>query len=150
MAVNQFKLVNNSSNKGIKFHYAEGFGDNITISNVSVQNPSQSASNNYARNWGGFKRILSVQFVLANDGTDKSTDGSSKVTLTAQHDHVMDTIIQVPGAGDSVSDITYTMTVWMDGAAKTYTGALEDISINGSNANGNQLAGSFNLFEAGG
>lgn len=150
MVVNQFKLVNNSNNKGIKFHFAEGFNDNITISNVSVQNASSTSGTNYSRNWGGFKRIINVSFVLYNDGTDKSTDGSNKITLTQQHDHLMETIVQGTGSGDSVPDITYTATIWMDGAAKTYTGSLEDINISGRKDSANQLSGSFNIFEAGG
>lgn len=146
MVVNQFQIVNNDNSTGIKFHWADAYGDSITINNISVQQPGASASSNYSRNWGGFKRLISVDFVLFSDGsTDKSTDGSTKITLSQQQDHLMDTVVQ--GNNGTQSDVTYTVTIYRDGATKTFTGSLEDISIRASTSESNMLRGSLNLFE---
>jgi hypothetical protein len=142
--INQFKLVNNDNSKGIKFHYAKGVKDNITISNVTVQQTGKTASDNYARNWGGFKRIISVDFVLKNDGSDKSTAGDSIVTLNQQWDYLMDQVIQ--GNLNGAQNVTYTATIYIEGATKTYTGAIEDITIGENQGDSNSLAGSFNLY----
>ncbi len=144
--VNQFQIVNNDNSTGLKFHFANGVNDNITIYNLSFQLPGASASSNYSRNWGGFKRLITIDFVLTNDGTDKSTDGSSKITLSQQQDHLMETVIQ--GNSTGTTNVSYTITIYRDGATKTYTGSIEDITINWTNSEANQMGGTLNLFEA--
>ena len=79
-----------------------------------------------------------------NDGSDKSTDASSKVTLSDQWDHLMDDVIQ--GNSTAQSSVTYTVTLYRDGATKTYTGVIEDINVTGGQK-GTVLTGSFNLTE---
>ena len=151
MGVNEFKLERlNSSNvsqKGIKFLIASGLGDNITVNNISFAQPGSTSDNNFSQNWGGFKRLISVDAILHDDGTDKSTDGSSKITLTQQHDHLMGPggVIQV----GSAVDFKYRTTIYMNGASKTITGSVEDISIRADTSNSNILRVTFNMFEAG-
>ena len=59
MVVNEFKLErldsNGATTKGIKFHWARAFSDNITVNNISVPLAGQDSSSNYSANWGGFK-----------------------------------------------------------------------------------------------
>lgn len=143
--LNQFKIVNNDNSKGLKFAWAEGFGDSITINNITIPSAGQDASQNYVANFGGFKRIIRVDFVLQNDGTDKSTDGSSKITLSQQADHLMDTGGVVQGNSTGQYNVTYTVTIYRDGATKEYTGGVEDISVDWDSSNGILMKGSFNL-----
>ena len=140
--INQFKIVNLDNNKGLKFHYAESFGNNITINSVSIPAAGQAASQNYVANFGGFKQIINVSFVLFNDGTDKSTDASNKIKLSEQEDHLLDNVIQGNSTGQS--NVTYQVTVWRDGLAKTYEGMIEDVSTNATE-NPLIMVGSFNL-----
>lgn len=141
--VDQFRIVNNDNSKGLKFHYAESFGDAITINNVSVAAPGQSASQNFIRNFGGFKRIINVDFMLFNDGTDKSTDASSKITLSQQRKHLQGDTGVIQGNSTGQSSVTYTVSIFEDGAITEYTGGIEDINVRYSD--GMRLAGSFNL-----
>jgi|SRR6056297_2584286 len=148
MATNQFKIVNNSNSKGLKFLSATALTDNITINNVSIASAGQQSSQNFSRNYGGFKRLITVNFILNNDGTDKSTDASSKVTLSEQQDHLLgdDGVIQGVGVGDTQSDIKYTLTIYRDGATTDLTGNVEDISLNYGGQESNILQGSLNFY----
>jgi len=148
--VNEYKIVNNSNSSGIKFHFARNSTDSISVQNINIKQPGKSADNNYSRNWGGFDRIISVDFVLANDGSDKSTDAASKVTIASQKNYLMENVVQGVGGGDSVSDITYTLTLFEDGASKTYTGTIENISCKwGSDGESNFYTGSISFYQAG-
>lgn len=147
MVIGQYRLTNNSNSKGIKFHYARGVNQSVTIQNIKIKSPGNPASSNYAANWGGFDRIISVEFVLRNDGTDKSTNGSSKVTLSQQEDFLLDEIIQ--GDNGVQSNVSYTLRIYRDGAAKTYTGVVEDISLNSDiSGDSTQITGTLNFYEA--
>ena len=143
--VNEFKLVNNDNSKGIKFMFAQGYGDNITINNVVIPAAGQSSDNNFVRNYGGFKRIIRVDFTLYNDGSDKSTDASSKVSLSEQRKHLMDSSGVIQGDSTGQSNVTYTVTLYEDGASTTYTGGVEDITCDFAGDNAMVLSGSFNL-----
>ena len=145
MVVNEFKIVNNDSVKGLKFHWGEVVADNITINNVTIAAAGQSSTANFATNFGGFRRLITVDFTLFNDGTDKSTDLSSKITLTQQWDHLMDTVVQ--GFSTAQSNVTFTLTTFSDGASRTYNGVLEDINLNGDpRTGGNKIEGILTLF----
>lgn len=149
--INQFKLERlnsaGTSVKGIKFHFGSTNSDNITFNNISFAQPNASADNNYISNLGGFKRLVSIDFALFNDGTDKSTDSSSKVTLTQQISNLMasDGILQGKASGESLSDVTFRLTVYEDGASLTYNGVLEDFTLDKSSSNGNIVRGSLTL-----
>ncbi len=143
--VNEFKLVNDNTSKGIKFMFAQGYGDNITVNNIVIPAAGKSSDNNFVRNYGGFKRIIRVDFTLYNDGTDKSTDSSSKVSLSAQRKHLMDGDGVIQGNLTGQSDVTYTVTLYEDGASNTYTGGIEDIACDFAGDNALALSGSFNL-----
>jgi len=144
--IDEFKILNNDNNLGLKFHFARGSGQSININNISLSAPGQPATKNFARNFGGFKKIIRVDFTLFNDGTDKSTDGSNKVTLSEQEDHLMDDAGVVQGNSNGQSSVTYTVTVFRDGASKTYNGAIEDITVDATlEDNPLVLNGSFNL-----
>lgn len=133
--INQFKLKNNSNNKEIKFHWAESVNTNITINNVTLDAAGQTSDNNYVSNFGGFKRLKIVDFALFNDGSDKSTDASSIVTLTQQKDFLLDEVVEGTAIGDSVSDITYTLTTYSDGTTSTITGGIDNISVDEAPSN---------------
>lgn len=149
--VNQFKLVNNSNSKGIKFLTATAVSDNITINNIKFATPGAAASSNYSANWGGFQRLISVTATLHSDGvTDKSTDASSKITLIQQKQHLMNSggVIQGTGGSDAQSDVRWTVTLYMSGTTETITGTIEDFTINGDTGSATTLTCTFNLFEA--
>jgi len=141
--VDQFKIVNNNNSRGLKFHFAQGYQDNVTINNVAFAQPGQAASQNFGANFGGFNRFINVDFVLHNDGTDKSTDGASKITLSQQIDYLMDDIIQ--GQSTGFSNVRFTLTIYRDSSTKTYIGVVEDVTINGDTNDGNFVRGSIRL-----
>jgi hypothetical protein len=143
--VNQFKLVNNDTSKGIKFMFAQGYGDDITVNNIVIPATGQSSDKNFVRNYGGFKRLIRVDFSLYNDGTDKSTDSSNKVSLSAQRKHIMDSAGVIQGNSTGQSSVTYTVTLWEDGAANTYVGGIENVNCSFAGDNAMVLTGSFNL-----
>jgi hypothetical protein len=148
MVVNQFKIENLSNGKGLKFHSASRVGDALSIKNVDVAFGGQS-NQNYSRNFGGFSRIISVDFRLNNDGTDKSTDASNIITLSQQEDYLMgpNGVMQGKDAGDIISDVKFRLTLYEDGATKTITGGVSEISIDGSSDDANHWLGSLNIFE---
>jgi hypothetical protein len=144
MVVNQFRIVNNDNNKGIIFYFGKVTANSITVSNVSIPAAGQSADNNYIANLGGFKRIISVDFFLFNDGLDKSTDGQNKVILDDQRDYLLDEVIQ--GFSTSQASVSYTITTSTTNGTKTYTGGIEDINLNEDPSNGgNRIQGTLNL-----
>ena len=99
-------------------------------------------------NFGGFKRIITVDFALFNDGTDKSTSSDSIITLRQQKEFLQETVIQGVGSGDSQADVTYTLTIYEDSTTKTYTGGIEDISIRAEpGTEGTLLRGTLNLLQ---
>lgn len=130
MAINEFKLKNLSNSKEISFHWGKSVRDNITVNNISINKPGASADNNFSANFGGFKRLISVDFALYNDGTDKSSDGSSIITLSQQIDFIQETILQGVGGSDSIQDVSFQITVYRDATAKTYTGVIESLDLN--------------------
>lgn len=149
--VNQFKLVNNSNNKGIKFLTATAISDNITVNNIKFASAGAAASSNYSANWGGFQRLISVTATLHSDGTtDKSTDASSKVSLIEQKQHLMNAtgVIQGTGGSDSQSDVKWTVTLYISGTSETIVGTIEDFTVSGDPSASTILTCTFNLFEA--
>ena len=144
--VNSFQIVNNSNSKGIKFHYITSYNDSVVVNNISFLQAGSNAASNFIANFGGFRRIIGVEFVLFDDGTDKSTSAESIVTLTQQRDFLMESVLQGTGGGDSQSDVTYTLTIFENGITKTFTGGVEDMSLNASPGTaGNRLFGTLNL-----
>jgi len=141
--VNVNQIVNTDNSRGLKFHYANTISDSISIANIAVTAPGQTADNNYISNFGGFKRLISVEFVLMNDGSDKSTDTSSKVTLKDQWTHLMDNVIQGNSTGQT--NVTYTVTAYTADGNQTFTGGIEEISITGASADGLRLSGTLTL-----
>lgn len=141
----QFKLKNNTSGNEIKFYHGSGVSDTITINSINFSVPGQSVENNITMNIGGFTKLITFQFVLKDNGTDISTSGDNIVTLPQQWGFIMDNtitnniggtstgIVQNPGSGNSVAEITYTVTIYYKigetGGTKTYTGMLEEIAI---------------------
>ena len=89
--------------------------------------------------------------MLTNDGTDKSTEGASIITLSQQRDYLLGSggVVQGFASGESQSDVKWKLTIYEDGATKSFTGSLEDININNSNNESTVARGSLNLFEAG-
>lgn len=149
-SVNQSKIENLTTNVGIKLYEAWVVNDNVTINNISIVNPTGDTSKNYSRNWGGFRRLMTIGFMLYNDGTDKSITSANKVTLSDQRNYTNGPggVIQAKGTGDNVSAITYRITVYEDGSANTYYGSIEDISIAATSDECNRLRGTLNLFES--
>lgn len=151
-SVNQSKIENLSNNKGLKFHNAWIVTDNVTVNNISIANPNGDTTKNYSRNWGGFRRLITVNFLLFNDGTDKSTDTASKITLSSQRNYLTEPSGVIQGkssaSGTNVSDIVYRLTVYEDGITNTYSGSIEDISISSTPDESNMLRGSINMFES--
>jgi len=142
----QFKLKNNTSGKEIKFYHGSGVSDTISINSVNFAVPGKSVEDNITMNLGGFTKLVTFSFILEADGTDVSTTSDEIVTLEQQWGFVMDNtvtnnsaatvtgIVQNPGSGNSVAEITYTITIYYInsngvGTTKTYTGMLEDIAI---------------------
>lgn len=142
----QFKLKNNTSGNEIKFYHGSGVSDTITINSINFAIPGKSVEDNITMNLGGFTKLVTFQFILKDDGTDVSTTGDNIVTLEQQWGFIMDNtvtnnvagtstgIVQNPGSGNSVAEITYTITVYFinstgSGTTKTYTGMLEEIAI---------------------
>ena len=149
-SVNQSKIDNLSTNEGLKFHNAWIGTDNVTVNNISVTNPTGDSSQNYSRNWGGFRRLLTINFLLFDDGSDKSTTAQSKITLSEQRNYLNQPsgIIQKKTGGANISEITYRITIYEDGATNTYFGSIEDVTIASQPNEANMLKGSLNLFES--
>lgn len=147
MVKNEFKLVNNSNNKGIKFAWANNVVDNVSINNISFNIPGGASADNFIANFGGFKRLITIDFVLQNDGTDKSIDGDNIITLSQQWDYLLDTIIQGKSGSGAYFDVLYSLTIYRDGSPnKSYTGGIDDISLIGNPAtSGTLINGSLTL-----
>ena len=144
MVVNQFQIVNNNNSKGLKFHWARSVTDNVTVKVVKFALAGGAATSNYARNWGGFDRIVTVDFALASDGTtDKSTSSDNIVGIWDQWEFLMETVIQ--GFSTSQNDVTYTLTIYIDGGTETFNGQVEDITITGTVDEANILRGTLNF-----
>lgn len=127
--VNQFKIVNNSNGKGLKFHWANSVSTNISVNNITLDFAGGASSSNIVTNLGGFKRLRVVEFVLYNDGTDKSTTGDNIITLADQRDYLLDTIIEGKAVADSYSEVTFTLTTFADGTTHTITGGIDSIGL---------------------
>ena len=69
-SVNQFKIENLSNSKGLIFHSAQAVGDNVTLQNATFSVGGASSQQNFGRNFGGFKRLISINFELRDDGPD--------------------------------------------------------------------------------
>ena len=145
MAINQSKITNNSNNKGLKFHWISTVNDNLTVNNVSFSQVGSDASQNYVANLGGFKDLLTADFALYEDGTDKSTDGDNIITLKQQRDYLKNTIIQGIGAGDSQGDVLYTLTMFISGTTEDTIGGIDGVQIRFSPQEANLLRGSITL-----
>jgi len=148
-SINQSKIENLSSNLGLKFHNAWIVTDNVTINNISIANPTGNSTENYSRNWGGFRRLITVNFLLFNDGTDKSITSASKITLSDQRNYLNQGtgVIQSKAIASNVADVVYRLTVYEDGITNTYSGSIEDINIASTPDESNMLRGSINMFE---
>lgn len=138
MTLNTSKLINAKTSKEITFHKVSSITDNINIAAFSFASPGSSADNNIVSNLGGFNRLVSFDFELVNDGTDRS-GGDTITTIDEQWDYIMDTIVQAPGAGNKVSQITYNVVVQRYSGTKTYTGMLEDIEISPREGDPNKI-----------
>lgn len=151
MAINEFKIENLSNAKGLKFHSAQSVSDSLSVNNVSLPLAGQDTTKSFIRNFGGFVRIITVNFMLTNDGTDKSTDGSNIITLSQQRDYLNASggVIQGVGAGDKQFDVKYRLTLYEDGATKTLIGSVEDLSFNNDVNEANIVRGSINFSEGG-
>lgn len=144
MVINQFKIVNNDNSKGLKFHYIESIQDSVTLNNISYTLAGSDSSSNYISNWGGNDRLITANFVLMNDGTDKSTDSSSIITLSQQWDYLMDQVVE--GYSTDQSDVTHTLTIYRDGSTTTKTGIIDNINIDGNPSTaGNKITGNLTL-----
>lgn len=148
MVLNEFKIVNLSNNKGLKFAFATATADRITIGNVTFSIAGQESTGNYGANWGGFKRYVTINFKLTNDGTDKSTDSTSKITLRQQWDYLMGANGIIQGNSSSQSAVRWRLTIYRDGTTDTITGLIEDIDIQWNGQEANQMSGTLTLFEA--
>ncbi len=145
--------MNLNNNRGIKFYNAWIINDNVTANNITVTNPEGDSTKNYARNWGGFMRIITVGFTLFNDTTDKSVSGSEGiVTLSEQRNYMTESggIVQSKSGGANIADVSYQVTVYEDGTTvgKTYTGAIEDVSIAAQSSESTLLRGTLNIYES--
>jgi len=156
MVVNQFKIERlradgSTVDKGLKFHSAYVTSDSIQVNNVSLPIAGQDTTKNFSRNFGGFQRLVTVNFILNDDGSDKSTDGASIITLSQQRDYLQatDGVIQGVASGENQIDVKYKLTIYENAATKTITGTIEDINIGVSGSETNLLRGSLNLFESG-
>src|SRR6056297_1351916 len=147
MVINEFKITNNSNNKTLKFHYAASVQDSISVNNVSFAIPGQSSSDNFVANFGGFKDLVTIDFILFNDGTDKSDDSSSIITLKQQRDYLKNVIIQGKGSGDSQSDVNYTIVYYTPDGSSNETGGIESVDINSDTKASNQYRGTIILIK---
>ena len=149
-SINKSKIENLSSNKGLIFYNAFITTDNVTINYISIANPTGDSSKNYSRNWGGFKRLISINLILFDDGTDKSISGDNIIKLSEQRNYLNqpDGVIQSKSPTDNISDIFYRVTVYEDGVEKVYIGSIEDINVDSSPDNTNQLKGMLQMFES--
>lgn len=154
--VNEFKLERLNSagvvQQGIKFHFASGIDDSIMFNNVSMPSAGQDSNSNFAVNFG-VKRLFKIDFILANDGTDKSVTGLSVVTLTQQWKYLMgdpvtyasNSVVQGFVANQQYKT-KFKCTIYSDGTTWTLTGNLEDINVRPLQSGGNVIEGSFTMF----
>lgn len=149
-SINQSKIENLSTNKGMKFYNAWVNTDSITVSNISLDNPEGDTTKNYNRNWGGFGRLISISFILFNDGTDKSITTDDIVTLTEQRGYLNNpsNIIQGKAGGAQINQVVYRISVYEEGSLTVFIGAIEDINISADESEPNVLRGTINLSEA--
>lgn len=146
--VDEYKIVNNVTSKGLKFFNAFVVSDNVTVNNVSIAQAGGKSTANFARNLGGFRRLLTIDFLLINDGTDQSTSGDNKVTISEQNDFLTSATGVIQADGGNQFDVKYTLTVFRDGVVTDIVGSVEDLSIRGSPSEANILRGTLNLFES--
>ena len=132
--INELKLYKNSV-----------VSDNITLNSVNLPSPTKSASNNIVSNLGGFSRLITVNFILINDGTDRSTTSDSKITLDEQWDYLMENIIQEAGTGNKQREISYSITYSRFSSTKTIIGIVENISITPNEDSPTLLNGSITI-----
>lgn len=133
MAVVQdkFRLTNNDNSKGIKFHWAGNVSDRVQPNIISIPLAGSDSSQNLVFNLGGFKRIISLDFRLLDNGEDKSTSTDSIVTVIDQWDFLIDTVLQGQTSGQEA--VSFTLQIWRgtdETPAKTYNGYLEDLGVN--------------------
>lgn len=156
MVLNLYKIERlkqdlSTVDKGLKLAFARNVGDSIQVNNVSLPLAGQDSTKNFSRNFGGFQRLVTVDFVLTNDGTDKSTEGANVISLKEQRDYLMKTggVIQGIATGEQQFDVKYKLTIYEDGTTTEIIGTIEDINIQGNNNESNIFSGSLNMFEAG-
>lgn len=132
MAVtDNFRLTNDNTSKGIKFHWGGNVTDVISLNSVTIPIPGETSENNVVTNIGGLKRLITFDFRLVNDGTDKSTSSDSKITLQDQWDFLMDTVVEGSTAGEQ-HKVSYTIQIYRNGVTKTFTGILQQVQVNPS------------------
>lgn len=127
-SINQSYLKNKENNKLLKFYNSSRVSDNITINNIFFSLPENTVDSNFGGNFGGFNNLISVDFMLFNDGTDKSGDASSIITLKQQKEYLKNTIIQGKGSG-TYSDVKFELSIWTSDGNDVYTGIMEDITL---------------------
>ncbi|NCD07796.1 MAG: hypothetical protein EOL97_16930 [Spirochaetia bacterium] len=135
----QFRLKNNKG-KSILFYSANSVSENITINSISYSMPGQTSDKNISLNLGGFTKLISLNFILKDRGTDVS-NGDNIITTKQQWDYIvgdeelnMDGLIQDTSISGNTTDLEYEIRIWFessDGSSqyKYYTGTLEDVSI---------------------
>jgi hypothetical protein len=107
----------------------------------------QEAANNFGVNFG-YKRLISVDFVLLNDGTDKSLTSENKITLTEQWRYLMETVVQGFTTNEQYKT-KFELTLYTDSGTWTVSGNLEDISVRGDlSNNSNRIEGRLSLYQS--
>jgi len=132
--VNYFKIHNGTV--GITFYIAKNFVDNIQVNSINLSQPNNTAESAFTANMGGFKRTVSFNFFLRNDGTDKGytvSDGlpvDDTTTAIEQWDYLMDNVCQ--NSGSDIYKTKYTVQVYRgadETTPKTYTGTLDFMRV---------------------
>ena len=151
-SINQSKIENLSTNKGMKFYNAWVNTDSITVSNISLDNPEGDTTKNYNRNWGGFGSLINISFILFNDGTDKSITTDNIVTLTEQRGYLINpnNIIQGRAGGAQINQVVYRLSIYEEGSLTVFIGAIEDINIAGNEGESNMLRVTMNFTQTSG
>jgi hypothetical protein len=146
--INQCYIRNASTTyNGIYFHYAESFNDNIMYNNISMAQPGAATTSNFGVLLGGMKRMITINFVLRDDGSIKgfsSYQTPSVTNLKEQWLWLMQTVCQPTGSAQFNSK--FVIGVYVNGAVTSFSGLLESIDLKWS-GDGTALIGTLTLQE---
>lgn len=130
------KIAKSQNHVGIKFYHVTMISDDINLNSFSFTNPTGSSSNNINMLLGGFTRIITINFLLKDDGTDKRTNTSihsPRITLNEQWKYITDNVVQNKDASsqDKNYNIYWQLTLpAYNGELMVYNGMIESISLN--------------------